>query len=442
MIRRSGNRQRKQAGAQASPAKRRKLQCCLTLIGLLLSFACIVDVEEVNQMRKQYGLILEANNYYFASAFRGSGTKDTNASAEDSELPNTIVQAPPPNNVVPIQPPPLSPSDGAQMENESAMVQSCADLAASTAAFASDVFQDAEGASLKAWRKGNWEIPTLSKDLLMSAFGGRRVVLVGDSTTAYTMHWINNLMNGTTPELLASLQQHTLTDGIQALKAWHKERNAPTDIIGHKYEDYNQAFILWLGYRGSSMHINCDFHKRQWPNVRKLKPEILLVNWGAHMLATKMIKTCNLYQWVHYEQWLEGALDVAHETGVKVLLFKTTNRICSQQPEDPVQECQGWVDEMDPLYKHNPPSMRNVSEADKKKYCQEGLLREDGAESLNARLVAYLPIAQKRYPSMKIALYNDHDLESCSQTLDGIHYTALQLPRIRLFAHMVNCLLD
>lgn len=418
------------------------MQCCLILIGLLLTFAYIVELEEVKQMRKQYGLVLGSNNTYFATAFRASSWDNTKKSAEAMGPPDTVFPPPPSNIVAPLQNPPPSPSDGPQIGDESALVQSCVDLSPSTAAFASDVFQDAEGASLKPWRKGKWEIPTLSKDLLMSAFGGRTVVLVGDSTTAYTTHWINNLMNGTTPELLTSLQQHTLTDGIQALKAWHNDRNAPMDIIGHKYEDYYQAFILWLGYRGSSMHINCDFYKRQWPNVRKLKPEILLVNWGAHMLATKMVKTCNIYQWVYYEKWLEGALDAAHEAGVKVLLFKTTNRICSHQPEDPVRECHGWVDKIDPLYEHNPPNMRNVSEADKNRYCQEGLLSEDGAERLNARLVAYLPIAQERYPSMKIALYNDHDLESCGQTLDGLHYTSLQLPRIRLFAHMVNCLLD
>ena len=90
-------------------------------------------------------------------------------------------------------------------------------------------------------------------------------------------------------------------------------------------------------------------------------------------------------------------------------------------------------------------TLEDVSQTDIDRYCREGLMEAEASERLNQRMVAKLKQFQQRtdLDGMKIELYNDHDLETCHYTRmgDGIHFHHLQLPRIRLLAHMVNCLL-
>ena len=44
--------------------------------------------------------------------------------------------------------------------------------------------------------------------------------------------------------------------------------------------------------------------------------------------------------------------------------------------------------------------------------------------------------------NLTVDIYNDHDMEKCAYTSkwDGLHYHTLQIPRIRMLAHMIKCL--
>ena len=315
--------------------------------------------------------------------------------------------------------------------------QSCTELTKSTDAFLQDVYEDGENTGLKPWKRDHWEIPVLGGSLLMTAFGGRNVFLIGDPTVAYTMEYMDRLMDQASPELLTSLPNETLTDGYKKVTA------LPGNFYGQTYEKFNNSKILWKGYRGGSMHGNCKFDSMVFSAIRGDKPDIILVNWGLHILYQgRETKVCNIFEWIHYEHWLNRALEAAEEAGTKVLLFKTTNRLCKPPPPElQYDNCVNYVASLEET-EADPEHMRNVTDAEKETYCQEAIQTEEAVTDLNNRLKEFVTKVQNERPTkVRVALYNDHEMENCDYAdSSGILYSALQLPRIRLFAHMVNCL--
>ena len=79
-------------------------------------------------------------------------------------------------------------------------------------------------------------------------------------------------------------------------------------------------------------------------------------------------------------------------------------------------------------------------------YCAESAFVEASARRLNERLESFVATAKINplNANISIEIYNDHDLESCgyTQRSDGVHYQLLAFPRIRLLAHMIQCLWD
>ena len=317
---------------------------------------------------------------------------------------------------------------------------SCLDsVSESTAAWAQNVFQDAENTAMKPWHKGtNWEIPPLDSALLQSAFGGRKVIILGDSTLAYTMTSLDRIMDGTkfTTESLDKFPNYTLSEANQAASS--AEGN-----IGGTYKDYNNSNIIWLGYRGINMNKNCQFQQRQFRIIRNMPPDILLANWGVHILFNGMnTKMCNVDDWVHYEAWLQQVVDLAVNGGTKVLLFKTTNRICRGLSANAKQVCEAHLAG---LPAETGPEAKNVTPVEKEWYCKDALVADEASERLNDRLKVFVAdkaqqLATNATTNLRIAVYNDHDMMTCQYAADGLHFHGLQLPRIRLFAHMVNCL--
>ena len=181
------------------------------------------------------------------------------------------------------------------------------------------------------------------------------------------------------------------------------------------------------------------------------RPQVLVVNWGLHMLFRPRVQLCNIYQWVHYERlFLERTLQVAHDAGTKVVLFKTTNRICKNQArmrDKHASLCNSTIYRWRDRARADGYKYSQLTNAELDQYYQNSILLESSSVALNQRLEAFVASLYQNNRStqeddMTIAIYNDHDMESCAYTPgdDGLHYKSLQMPRIQLLALMIQCL--
>ncbi|CAB9522861.1 Cyclin-Dependent Kinase (Partial), partial [Seminavis robusta] len=330
---------------------------------------------------------------------------------------------------------------------------------------------DLEGTSLRALivaddkdETKQWTFPPLSTQLLQSAFGGRSIALVGDSTLFYTAQWMHRLMdsssnnNAIPNHLLESLPHRNLSNAFDAITDYFTHSNhtrydttsfstqlpTATNTTGH---------ILWKGFRGTNQRKNCLFDQYVWPSILNPQlspgntnntirtPDILIANWGLHMFYRAILKPCNVDMWFHYEDWLHKVVQVAQQTGtVQLLLFKTTNLIChnltQQQQSTKQAKCREKL-------QHFQNEMTTLTESDIQRYCENGLMLDRSARALNSRLERFVRALQPP-PGLTVAIYNDYDLEDCRYTADndGIHFHPLQLPRIRYMAHLIQCLYD
>lgn len=341
--------------------------------------------------------------------------------------------------------------------------QSCRQLEESTKAFTKDVYDDPERVSFPTWVSTDahfthpiWMIPKLDMKLLDSAFAGKRVAMVGDSTSFYTLNTLHRILNSTSDQLMENISNTMqLTQGLKVINEETNRLNAGLQI-SQKHYQRNGAHILWKGFRGSNINENCRFDELIWPKVREQKPQVILANWGLHMMhrGDTPQRLCIVDQFVHYEAWLDTVLSIAKEVGTRLLLFKTTNFICDRKLPDPAQirleqmkngsstflvDClaklQEWRDES-PQF--------NFTETQLKRYCEEGAMTDSNAQLLNSRMAEFVKQAKQKGlpPNLTVEIFNDYSMERCAYTSkwDGLHYHALQIPRVRMLAHMVNCL--
>jgi len=299
-----------------------------------------------------------------------------------------------------------------------------------------------------------WIFPEFNMDLLDSAFAHRRIAIVGDSTTFYLMRWIHHLMHIIPAGYVQAFGRYNVTRAHRKAEEYmakvRPDKPVGIEDVTEFFYNRNQAHFLWQGFNGANIVHNCDFDNLVWPSVQDFAPEILIVNWGIHALLNPHLKVCNIYQFLHLETiFYERILEIAQHSKTKLILFKTTNLMCESSKVTTLDD--NGCHEFMPQWAANPVSRQqleayNISTADLNRWCDEATFNERGAERLNARLRAFVDEVQERPgildSNITLAIYNDHDMESCPYTQwnDGYHHQLLAFPRIRLLSHMIHCL--
>jgi len=234
------------------------------------------------------------------------------------------------------------------------------------------------------------------------------------------------------------------------------------DFIFQRYNrstSTKSSHILWKGFNGGNMKQNCRFDELVWPQVLEHRPDIIVANWGLHMLWRPKVQECNVPQNLYYETFfLERVLDVALEAGTKLVLFKTTNLMCNnnrfgippmqeQQYHYQQQQRQGICRSVlleDDRHHGSLTQHYNLTNDELLRYCDESAFEESSSKKLNLRLEQFVVVAKRnpKYSRLTIEILNDHDLESCGYTQwnDGVHFQLLAFSRLRLLAHMIHCL--
>ena len=351
----------------------------------------------------------------------------------------------------------------------------------------------------------SWTFDGISSRLIRNTFHDKRLVLLGDSTLLHLHRWLQTVamdMSDDEVDAFHNMSVDRANEIIQTRMLFHQETfRRPTiqDVLeGGETENSikNGTVIVWDGYTGSTWENACQFGNDFWDRTRRVRPDIMVVNFGLHWLhlqgGGRDIPICYAYWWIHYEEWLEQAFQVAQASHTKLLLFKTTNFMCESkftdhytatlaklkidrvQLQKDLQAAKGGyqISHSDDGTHHNTPmfnicaeqldrmitsnaslaSPRYLSREDLYRYCSEGTFDEEGVRKLNARMVDFVQRKQEELrvaaastaapPPPTVAVFNDHDLESCLYTTirDGRHYRALNLVRIRVMANMIQAL--
>ena len=155
---------------------------------------------------------------------------------------------------------------------------------------------------------------------------------------------------------------------------------------------------------------------------------------------------------------------------IQLVLFKTVNRICTSKYDGKYRRAADLYDkarvqqrqdqtggdtvldrcarQLENKTYQNAENMayQNISRVEIQQYCREATFDEFGAQQLNRRLQSFVEERQqsswKTIQTPTLALFNDHDLQSCEYTKaeDGRHYHPLNLIRMRVLAHMIQAL--
>lgn len=333
---------------------------------------------------------------------------------------------------------------------ESRKSEACRHLSKSFPIFLSTLRSNADDIGLRDWMYDDYRFPGLDDRLLAKAFRGRRIGLVGDSTLYYPMKWLYVLMNRTSVSVLSELPSKTLSEGRSMVNPENTKhvgldyRTRPPPIV-HS----DGTMIRWFGFSGLSPN-TCHFDTI-WKKILKMRPEILVVNFGLHWLHLtgigRNVSRCVMENWVEYESFLEKSVLVAKEAGARILLLKSTNFVCDKQyfgnlatsnilfkSKDPhvLEQCSEIVGKALVNSSLGTSAVHN--------YCVNGTFNEVGATHLNNRLVDF--VRKRRNDSkLQIGIFNDHDIESCHFTTDARHYHALNMVRIRLLGNLLECIL-
>lgn len=319
-----------------------------------------------------------------------------------------------------------------------------------------------------------WHFPGLSSQLLQTTFGGKHVVLTGDSTLFYLVRWMQTLYHNVTLDSTNKLDDMWVdTDMTVANYALNPDMDWQVgwadDTLPQVGPLKDGTHIAWFGHRGDSTTPGkdaCTFEPL-WDHVRVIQPHIWMVNFGLHWLHLegegRDVPLCYVQAWLQYEDFLEQVVRVARESNVKLLLFKTTNKICTdhfrgdyadgvaryQRPDtsgDALTKCHHLIRDLIPSYAQIPTEIFSAKNV--KRYCQKAVMDEFGVKDLNHRLLEFVQHKQRQLVqedatnNLTIAIYNDHDLQSCTYSApeDGRHYHPLNLMRIRLLGNMIQCL--
>jgi hypothetical protein len=314
----------------------------------------------------------------------------------------------------------------------------------------------------------NHSIPGLTPELIEEVFVGHRIVLMGDSTLYYPMKWLYRLLEyHFSHSGGASLSKQTMDQGNRRINPdmhqhLHLRGNPPPYVHSSTHTN-----IRWMGFAGtvpppeSSSLDACDFSKDWQEIIQQHKPTVMVVNMGLHWLhfsgIAREVRPCAVDRWIHYEDFLQEALEVAAASNTtRLVLFKTTNFPCSSKyiglyakadksfssnnNTNALDKCQQAMANVRVASNNKTPAV--VAERDIQTFCRHGTLNEAGSDYLNQRLRQFVQQQQQK-PNNKVSMsiFNDHDVQSCPYTgrSDGRHYHPLNLLRIRMLANMLAC---
>lgn len=184
----------------------------------------------------------------------------------------------------------------------------------------------------------------------------------------------------------------------------------------------------------------------------EFQPKVVVANAGLWLLHMKHYwGLSQIIPWLNYESILEALLLAAENSGAEILLFKTTNFICERRYRNAWKTAQELYSQYDPktigecvtAFGESHP---DVEESLAVRYCSDGVIIGRGSDGLNKRLYQFVEDAQRRLQksgsSLKMAVFNDHDMQSCDTTTssDGRHHYKMNLARARLLGNYINCL--
>ena len=305
-----------------------------------------------------------------------------------------------------------------------------------------------------------FNFPGLNENLLSSAFRGRRIAFVGDSTLYYPAKWLFVLLQSRDDQkqttIYKGLSNLNLTYGNSFVRSISSRCKGVNCIIldgGSSPKpienEQDGTNIQWMGVSGPTRIFESAF-QHAWKKVRSLKADIVVVNMGLHFFHFyghgKDTAGPSIHAWVNYEAWLQNALEQIVSAGAKIILFKTTNFICEekyvreystgntlyrQKDNTTLAECNKLAYEEGKPHQLTRDNITN--------YCKLGVFNENGASYLNERLFVFV----KSLPEMagiKIGIFNDHDVEQCQHCKDGRHYHESNLLRLRMLGNQIQCM--
>eukprot|EP00581_Thalassiosira_minuscula_P018212 CAMPEP_0183716766 /NCGR_PEP_ID=MMETSP0737-20130205/10541_1 /TAXON_ID=385413 /ORGANISM="Thalassiosira miniscula, Strain CCMP1093" /LENGTH=569 /DNA_ID=CAMNT_0025946069 /DNA_START=12 /DNA_END=1721 /DNA_ORIENTATION=+ len=300
----------------------------------------------------------------------------------------------------------------------------------------------------------------LGINLVNRAFlNNARIALVGDSTLAHVRPWFVTLLmwmqetGQSMADMDASQARKIIIEfgkyhlsGFGAILSYMSGRSA------HDWGSPKTGPVTPMGGDGAI------FFERAELNIDKVvddlvnfRPKIIVANVGLHLLHLWNFgkDRGNIESWLGYEDSLQEMVVVAETAGAEVLLLKTTNFVCidkyvgdwakgvrlyNEHDEETLDKCFS-------SYKKTFPETM-VRDIDIMDYCKHAVIDERGSLGLNRRLHQFVESARGRHPSLKIAVFDDHDLETCETTAveDGRHHHPINLARIRLLGNHLDCL--
>ena len=357
--------------------------------------------------------------------------------------------------------------------------------------------------------------PGLGANLIHSSVRGQRLALVGDSTTVGLVKWLQLLLGHVSNDALDGLADMGLRNATHKMNPQYHHKNITLGNDGD-IGDQHGTFVRYYNSssRGTAHHAasnpsgtpppqvlskQCAWPNHMWKQVHTDQPTILVVNYGLDLLHLighghnhDDTLLCTILQWKHYDHFLKEALLTAHKSSsVRLLLFKTTNRVCPGSYAEPwasgvtaynspsekttraaVLHCTTWVH--DQIQQQNDASeedwMTVLTNRDIQEYCSMATMDSRGVDYLNQKLEAFVEafhanqtqhyqqqhhnsnrrVQQQQQeqqshphdPHLTVAIYNDHNIQSCDYTekKDGLHFHSMNLARIRLLGNMIQCL--
>lgn len=318
----------------------------------------------------------------------------------------------------------------------------------------------------------------LSKAALEQVFSGRRIAFIGDSTLLYLSTWLRLALAA--PNVY-ELDQMDLSQGQNATRDLNYAPCVEVEPdTRRELEENGFSFlpkdicdrVTWVGMQEPGDHsetealLQAAWYTLEYSSSIHAPPDVLVVNQGLHWLHfydnqthTRDTSAEAIRRWIFYEDWLQEVYDRAYGTGVRLLLYKTTNYVCDEKlygwfqdsheryrTRDPptLQACQRMVrDELaDYAANNDRATPRPINEQDIANYCVNGTINNHGSTLLNERMVRF--VEQKLLPqsttATRVGIYNDHDLQSCQHCghEGGLHYLDINLMRIRLLANQLQ----
>lgn len=311
------------------------------------------------------------------------------------------------------------------------------------------------------------------KGLNMSVLRGKRLLLIGDSTTYYITKYIYLLMKKKGNSTILPSHEYTnltledaaklITERLYKLKISHPSNSFHGP---HEIKDIDGTWIKWIGFAGPGMHNYSEKLDFMFSNAEEMKPDIIIANMAFHWLHLcdlrcpgtarpgpgKSISSNVIKLWLEYkENWLQRLHKLAIKANSSLLLYKTANYICDDKRT-------GQFSNLSSLYLKNDSSVLencfnkasqlkiNVTLSDRHQYCKLGAFTERGSQYLNKQVIEFVDDLlhkqrQKPILSTSVGLLDDHSIQGCWSTDvgDGVHHKQnAMLLRLRLMINTIE----